>query len=130
MKRQPGFSLIELVLSLLLLALGSVVVATQFGQGARGLGADETVQAAAQLAQRCAEHLIETRRRAGYAGLAGAACPALPPEMAALGYSQALDLAPLVGAPCPTGVDCMRARIQVLQQGTPRSELSLLLAEY
>ncbi len=130
MRRQAGFNLIELVLSLLLLALGSVVVATQFGQGSRGLGVDETVQTAAQLAQRCAEHLIETRRRNGYAGASAATCPALPAAMTSLGYTQSLNLAPIAGGPCPTGVDCLRARIQVLKQGAPQSELTLLLAEY
>ena len=130
MNSERGFNLIELVLSLLLLALGSVVVATQFGQGARGLGVDESVQTAAQLAQRCAEHLIEIRRRNGYASATAAACPALPAAMTALGYTQSLSLVPLAGGPCPTGVGCTRARIQVLKQGVPQSELSLMLAEY
>ena len=130
MSRPHGFSLLELVLSLLLLALGSVVIATQFAQGARGLASDETLQTAAQLAQRCAEHLLGIRRRAGYAAVASATCPPLPAPLGALGYAQSLTLATLATPPCPSGVACLQAEIRISRQGAPASTLHLLLAEY
>lgn len=62
-----GFTLIELLIIIIMLSLASVALVTMFGQLAGNLGINHDINAAAQLAQECGEHLLSARREYGFA---------------------------------------------------------------
>jgi len=64
---QQGFTLIELVAVIIIIAVAAVPLFGLFSQAGRSLLADETIQTATQLAQARAEHLMAIRRNRGYA---------------------------------------------------------------
>lgn len=65
--RQAGVSLIELVAVITLLAVASVGISSGFAQLGRSQLLDEDTQAATQMAQACAEHILASRRNNSYA---------------------------------------------------------------
>ena len=68
--RQRGFTLLELVMVIMLIALASIPILGQFSQAATTLLTDEIIQTSAQLAQARAEGIMADRRNNGYAAVA------------------------------------------------------------
>ncbi len=64
---QQGFTLLELVMVMLIIAVASVPILGQFTNVASSLGINEEIQTAAQLAQERAEGILADRRTLGYA---------------------------------------------------------------
>ena len=102
-----GFSLIELIMVVILLSLLAVAMVPMVGQTSGGLLANRDSQAAAQLAQECAEYLLQLRRSNGY-NLGGVItdCSALstldgygPPSVA---ITDPYDAAAVAGCPSVT----------------------------
>jgi type II secretory pathway pseudopilin PulG len=104
-----GLTLIELVMVILVLGIASVGLVAMAVQLPRSLGLTEDLQAAAQLAQGCAEHILASRRHLGYAATA-TDCATLPP-LDGYGPPAVVRTPNWTGAGCPTGASCTHYRI-------------------
>lgn len=103
-KPQPGFSLIELVAVITVLSVASIGIAAGFAHLGRSQLLNEDIQAASQMAQACAEHLIASRRNNAYATML-TNCTALG-SFNGYGPPTVTTFAPAAGTTCPTGATC------------------------
>lgn len=112
MRRNGGFSLIELIMIIVLIAIVSVPLISMFGRSVGSQEDDVAIQTTAQLVQACGEQVLGMRRRAtgGYALIATTSCSTLS---APTGYSlAALTVTdPYAGGACPSGATCKRVQI-------------------
>ncbi len=113
-----GFSLIELIMILVLLSLGSVVLVRLYGQSVGSLDENIAFQTGAQAVQQCAEHFLGTRRRVGYSAVASTNCTGL--TMPA-GYTRALTLSTTTGGTgvCPGAVTVNCTTVLITVSDTP-----------
>ena len=126
--RARGFTLIESVLVIVILAFASVAVLTQFSQATRAWFVDEDLQTATQLAQERAEGILATRRNGTFADVAvGVTNDTLAGPYVA--FARTVTVTAHAGAPCPA-VNCKQVVVAVSRGGTPLAEVTLLLAEY
>ncbi|MDH4133201.1 MAG: type II secretion system GspH family protein [Gammaproteobacteria bacterium] len=115
MSKVQGFSLIELVMILVLLGIGSVVLVRLFGHSVGSLDDNAAFQTGAQAVQQCGEHIFGNRRRNAYGDLTAtnvaSYCNAL--SMPA-GYTRSLVLTdPYAGPACLAGATCKQVLITV-----------------
>ena len=129
-RRQRGFSLLELVMVILLVAIAAVPILGQFGQAASITLTDEIIQTAAQLAQERAEDLLANRRANGYAGIAtGTVNDVLGGAYGS--YSRTITVtSPPAGSGCAAGASCKEVTVSVSHSGKPRAEITLMLVDY
>ena len=111
--RQAGFSLIELVVVIVVLAVGAAALLQQFTQVAVSLNINEETQTSAQLAQEAAEQALMDRRNLGYASLvAGTVTENLAGNYA--GFTRVTTITdPSTSAACPAGAGCKDVQVQV-----------------
>ena len=127
-RRSRGFTYIELVLVIVLLSICSAGLVTLFGQLTNSLSINNDIQAAAQLAQECAEHLLAARRQAGY-DLGGIVdCSAIP-AFNGFGPPTVNISDPYIGSACPGGANCKLVNISAAY-GTGGSVINLLFTDY
>lgn len=74
---QYGFTLIETVVSLVLLGIVAVVISSMNGNLFFRSTAMQTAQQGTQLMQACMDKLISARKAGGYSGVTNSACNAL-----------------------------------------------------
>lgn len=138
MKREHGFSLIELVIVMVLVGAGFVGIATLLGSNVRSLDTNEILQQATQHAQHCAESAMQIRRNLGYTWFNTNvfSCGANP---AGFTYSTAASTPPLVSAAytggantaCPNGISCRDVTITATHTATGlNASISLLLVNH
>lgn len=122
-----GFSLVELIAIIVLLAVGIVSLLQVFGTATRSIANNVDGQLGAQLAQERAEQLLADRRNQnpgfGYNSLSLAIVttnqtpiPAFPNYWR---RTQVSALASGAGSPCPAGASCKRVQITVVRTGQP-----------
>ncbi len=132
MKRQAqqGFTLLELVLVIVVVALASVPILGQFSQAGQSLLLNEDIQTAGQLAQERAEIVLALRRDQGYAAVpTGPTSEVLAGNYT--GYTRTLSVnEPPLGTGCAVGATCKEVLIGVERGGSPRASLTLLLVDY
>lgn len=132
MKRttQQGFTLLELVLVIVVIALASVPILGQFSQAGQSLLLNEEIQTAGQLAQERAELLLATRREQGYAAIAtGTTSEILTGNYA--GYTRTVTVnEPPSGTGCAVGATCKEVLVSVARGGSQRAALTLMLVDY
>jgi prepilin-type N-terminal cleavage/methylation domain-containing protein len=131
--RRPalGFTLIEMVLVIVLLGIGTIGVLSMFGQVAKSVPASRDVQAAAQGAQACAEHILGARRSAqvAVADIDAAICNALP---AVSGFTRSVAVSDVsAGAACPDSAagTCIQAVVTVANADVT-SSVTLMVVDY
>ena len=128
LRPNKGFTLIELVMVIILLSISCAGLVTLFGQLTNSLSINNDIQAAAQLAQECAEHLLAARRRSGY-DLGGIDdCSALP-AFNGFGPPQVNIDEPYAAAACPGSANCKLLTIKAVY-GSGASTVTLLLTDY
>jgi prepilin-type N-terminal cleavage/methylation domain-containing protein len=129
-RAQQGFTLIELVAVIIIIAVAAVPLFGLFSQAGRSLLADETIQTATQLAQARAEHLMAVRRNRGYgdAEVSTNLSETLTGNYA--GYTRVTSIAPYVGAACPGGTVCKQVNVRVDEGGEARAEVIFVLVNY
>lgn len=141
--RQPGFTLIELVIVMIIISVGLVGLISLFGNTSTSLSTNETVQQATQYAQECAEKLISTRRSNGFTQFTANgsfSCGSNPSGFTRLPNDGAPDTGgTYTGAagtcnsntpcPCPVGVLCRDIPITVTS-GTLSSSITVMLVNY
>jgi prepilin-type N-terminal cleavage/methylation domain-containing protein len=127
---QQGFTLLELVMVIMLVALASVPILGQFSQASSILLTDEIIQTAAQLAQERAEDVLADRRSAGYAAIAtGTVNDVLTGAYSS--YSRTVTVtSPPAGTGCAAGASCKEVVVSVDHSGRTRAEVTFLLVNY
>lgn len=125
---QRGATLIEMVMVIVILAGGTVAVMDQFVNSAKSYQTNEAIQTAAQLAQQCAEHILETRRLQGHTAATAATtiCDALP---LIAGYTPTVSFAVAPTPPCVTA-PCTLVTVTVTQGGNTRASVVFMLGNY
>ena len=129
-RMQQGFTLLELVMVIMLVAIASIPILGQFTLAAGSLVTDEIIQTAAQLAQERAEGLLATRRNAGYAAVpTGTINDVLTGAYSS--YSRSVTVtSPPAGGGCAGGATCKGVVVSVDHSGRPRAEISFVLVNY
>lgn len=132
MKRpvQAGFTLIELIMVIIIVALASVPILGQFTQVAGSTLLDEEIQTAAQLAQERAEGILALRRGQGYAAVAtGTTNDVLTGGYS--GYSRSVTVTePPAGGGCASGATCKGVVVSVNRGLANRALVSFVLVNY
>lgn len=137
-----GFSLIELIAIIVLLAVGLVSLLQVFGTATRSIGNNVDGQMGAQLAQERAEQLLADRRSQS-PGL-GFNAPSLAitttnqsPVPSFPSYwrrTQVTALASGGASPCPAGATCKQVQITVVRMGQPITQpvgqVTFMVADY
>jgi len=122
--KQRGVTLLEMVVVMVLVAVGAVALGGLFTTAVRALPGNEQLQSAGQLAQACAERVYAARHTPGFvfealpASLATNHC-GVPAGAAA--YELTLDEAPqpLPATVCPAGLTCRQLVAQVGHRTQP-----------
>ena len=128
--KQQGFTLLELVMVITLVAVASIPILGQFSQASSILLTDEIIQTAAQLAQERAEGILADRRSNGYAAvLPGTTNDVLTGAYSS--YNRTITVtSPPGGSGCAVGATCKEVIINVTHSGRTRAELTFMLVNY
>ena len=128
--RQQGFTLLELIMVIVIVALAAVPILGQFTRVSSSMLVDEEIQTAAQLAQERAEGVLADRRSLGYASIpTGTSIDSLAGNYA--GYTRTLSVnEPPSGSGCATGASCKEVIVTVDRGASTRAEVTFLLVSY
>lgn len=128
--KQQGFTLLELVMVITLVAVASIPILGQFSQASSILLTDEIIQTAAQLAQERAEGILADRRSNGYAAIpTGTTSDVLTGVYSS--YSRTVSVtSPPGGSGCAVGATCKEVIISVDHSGRTRAEVTFILVDY
>lgn len=128
--RQSGFTLIELIMVIIIVALAAVPILGQFTQVAGSTLVDEEIQTASQLAQERAEQLLALRRDQGYAAVAiGTTNDVLTGNYST--YTRTVTVTePPAGGGCATGATCKGVVVSVDRGPRNRARIALVLVNY
>ena len=127
-RRHRGFTLIELVMIIVVLAICLTGLVAAFGVVGRSGNATANIDIGAQVASQCAEHVLGQRQRnvgVGFANYNGGRCGGLGFG----GFSVTDSSALLVGGPCPAGASCKSVTITA-SSAAATTTLNLLLVDY
>jgi len=122
---QQGFTLLELVMVMLVIALASAPILGQFTNVATSLQINEDIQTAVQLAQERAEGILADRRTLGYGAVpVGTVVEVLGGNYT--GYVRTVTVnEPPVGSGCATGATCKEVIVNV-----PPAEITFILVDF
>lgn len=122
-----GFTLIELVIVITVLAIALSGMTAVFAEVVRSADTTASIDIAAQVGNQCAEHVLGQRQRnpaVGFNGYDGNACAGL-----AFGaYTVTDTVTALSGGLCPAGARCKRVDIAV--SGPAVRSFDVLLVDY
>jgi prepilin-type N-terminal cleavage/methylation domain-containing protein len=128
--KERGFTLIEFVVVIVLMGVGLVSLASMFGQVATTLPANTSIQMAAQAAQACSEHALESRRsgQVSFANVDATICNDLP---AVSGFTRSVAVTDIsaAGDPCPdtTAGTCKQLLVTLTGGGTTITATTMLV---
>ena len=135
MKRRRGFSLIELVIVIVVVAIAAVAIGSAFTYISRSQRLGIELQAATQIAQECAAHVVGLARHPGSYAAVGAAAPSticntLPAIDPA--YTRVVNVTDMAagGALCSAGWACRRVEILVSRGAAALIALDFMLVNY
>jgi prepilin-type N-terminal cleavage/methylation domain-containing protein len=133
MKSRRGFSLIELIITIVVVAIAAVAIGSAFAHVSRSLALNEDLQRASQVAQECAEHILSLARppRGHYEAVPVAAGSALCNGMAAAGFNRTVNVSAMAAAAplCAAGWSCRRVQISVIK-GAAAVEVNFMIVQY
>jgi prepilin-type N-terminal cleavage/methylation domain-containing protein len=131
--RSAGFTLIELVIVIVVLAIGVVAIGSAFAYMVRSLTLNEDLQYSWQIAHECAEHILGQARapRGHFTAVVAGAGSAICNGMAVAGYTRVVNVTnmPTGGALCSAGWACKRVEI-VVTKGSMTTALNFMLVQY
>ena len=136
MKPAHGFSILELIIVIVVVAIGAVAIGSAFSYISRSQRVSIEVTAATQIAQECAAHVIGLARHPGsYAAVAPVASPstvcnslpAIDPS-----YTRVVNVTTMAagGALCSAGWACKRVEVLVSQGGRDLVALDFMVVNY
>lgn len=135
MRPAAGFTLIELVIVMVIIAVGLLGMTSLFSNSSTSLSTNETLQQATQYAQECAEKAIATRRNNGFAATASFSCGAAPTGFTRTAgittYDSTAGCNGHTPCPCPSGGtnNCRDITIAVAS-GALSSSITVMLVNY
>ena len=124
-----GFSLVELIAIIVLLAVGLVSLLQVFGTATRSIGNNVDGQLGAQLTQEGAERVLTDRRTRGYSYMAAANYPAEAPVAGFPNYTRTTTFTPLAVPPCATA-SCQQVVVSVTRAGQLVGQVTLMVGNY
>lgn len=134
MKSRQGFSLIELIITIVVVAIAAVAIGSAFSYISRAQRLTVDLLTATQIAQECAAHVIGRGRKPGsYAAVPTASpstfCNGLP---AIPGFTRILNITimPAGGTLCSAGWACKRVEILVTRPGRDLVALEFMMVSY
>lgn len=130
MKTRTGFTLIEFICVIAVMSIGLVGISRLFQQTREGPLYAAAVQNATQLAQECAEVLLDSRRSGSYASPTSASCNALTLPV---GYSRTLSASTTANSACPSGAACTWWKVLVTapaESTTVTTSAVVMLVQY
>jgi type II secretory pathway pseudopilin PulG len=136
MSRRTGFSLLELIIIIMVVAFGTVAIGAAFTYINRTQRLTVEIAAATQIAQECAAHVVGLGRHPGsYAAVAPVAaastiCNALPAPAAPFQRVVNVTNMPAGGTLCSAGWQCKRIEILVTRPGSDLVALDFMLVNY
>ena len=126
-----GFTLIEVIATMVLLSVGAVGIIGMYSNVGRNLSGNQDMQTAAQLVQECSEHVLAQRRNNAaidYAGVTGSTfCSAALPVMTGFTVTTTIT-SPYTPVFCPT--TCKLVTITVAKGAVTVATSSLMLVNY
>jgi prepilin-type N-terminal cleavage/methylation domain-containing protein len=131
-----GFTLIELIIAIVVVAIAAVAIGSAFAYMTRAQVLSADLQRASQIAQECAEHIVGLGRRPGsYAGIApvalnSAICNGLPAITP--GFTRTVNIVNVAGAGasfCAAGWACKRIEVTA-QRGSAIVRLNFMMINY
>jgi prepilin-type N-terminal cleavage/methylation domain-containing protein len=132
MRRERGFTLIEIIVAMVVMAITAVAVVAMQGRMFQGSDSVKDMQVGSRLMLECAEHVLATRRHAaeGYslvvdgANFGAAKCGDL---VALGGYAvPSVGIVTITGSECPSGYECKR--VTITHSGL--ANITLMLVDY
>lgn len=135
----PGFTLLELLMSMVMLSLASVAIATLSANLFSGQSASRDLIVGTQLMQECAEQVLAVRRNSGYTAVTSSVCSNLNVSPNNLGgYGVPSVTMSLTGDPSPpnpvtacTGASSFcTLTISVAKSGSSLAPIVIRLANY
>ena len=121
---QQGFTLMESVVSLLLLSIASVGIISLNGNLFLRANDMRDLYQGSQLVQACMDQVLSIRRSAGYTATPDCT------ELNALGTGFTLTVNPNASVDhCPTGMQCKQVSITASKGGLTTTPVSVLLVE-
>jgi prepilin-type N-terminal cleavage/methylation domain-containing protein len=131
--KRGGFSIIELIFVIVLLAVAAVGIGAAFAHLSRSLAVNEDLQRASQVAQECAEHILSRARplRGHYAAVPVAGNSTLCDGIAATGFSRTVNVSAMAAAAplCAVGWNCKRVQVSVTK-GSAAVEVNFMIVQY
>jgi prepilin-type N-terminal cleavage/methylation domain-containing protein len=131
---QRGFTLIELIAVIIIVAVASVPLLGLFSQSGQSMLANEKIQTATLLAQERAEYLLAVRRNQNYAATD---ISVNQTEVLTGNYSNYTrttsiidETVPYAGSDCPAAGACKQITVSVAEAGTTRAEITFVLVNY
>lgn len=121
-----GFTLVESIVTLVILGVASVGIATLSGNIFNADAGNKDLQIGVSLMEECAEQILAVRRVNGYAVTPSCNVSTMP---AFAGFSApSVTTTPYTGAACPTGGSCKQVVIAVTPNGgAAMTPITLLL---
>lgn len=134
MKRRHGFSIIELIITIVVVAIAAVAFGSAFSYITRSQRLTVDLLTATQIAQECAAHVIGRNRKPGSYALvplaAGSticnALPAVDPTFTRLVNVTAVA----AGTLCTAGWTCKQVEVRVERAGRDLVVLNFMLVNY
>jgi prepilin-type N-terminal cleavage/methylation domain-containing protein len=128
-----GFSLLELIMVILIVAMASVAIGAGFLRVQSTLALNEDVQRTTQIARECAEHILSRARppRGHYDAVAAATPSAECNGLAAAGFNRVVNVTPMPagGALCAAGWNCKHVAINVTK-GSAVANVNFMIVRY
>jgi len=133
-----GFTLIELIIAIVVVAIAAVAIGSAFAFMTRSQVLSSDLQRASQIAQECAEYIVGRARKPGtYASVApvaanSAICNGLPAPGA--GFTRTVNIrdqatAGVVGAVCTAGWGCKHVQV-IAGRGNAVVTVNFMLINY
>jgi prepilin-type N-terminal cleavage/methylation domain-containing protein len=135
-QRGAGFSLLELLIVIVVVAIGAVAIGSAFAYISRSQRLAVDVATATQIAQECAAHIVGRGRKPGtYAQVTPVSspstiCNALPAIDPA--FTRVVNVTNMAagGALCGAGWQCKRIEILVTRGGRDLTALNFMMVNY
>jgi len=131
---RQGFSLVELVMVIVIVAIGVVAIGSAFAHMSRSLALNEDLQRTWQVAHECAEHVLSAARppRGNYGALPVASPSTVCDGLAAAGFTRVVNVTAMATGGtslCAAGWACKRVQVTV-SKGAASADLNFMVVQY